>query len=91
MPLGIDDGQSFSPTSVELDKGDFVLLYTDGVPDATNPDGEFFGMDRLKKPLIENYAAGPDQALTAVLQTVDAFTADAPRFDDLTLVGLQRT
>lgn len=90
LPLGIEEEQPYASATAELQAGDFILLYTDGVPDAIDSSGEFFGMQRLTATLLENYASGPDQALAAVQRAVDRFTAGAPRFDDLTLVGLQR-
>lgn len=90
MPLGIEEDQSFESATIELQAGDFILLYTDGAPDAISEEGAFFGMDRLTEVLLGSFAAGPERALAAVQNAVDGFAAGAPRFDDLTLVGLQR-
>lgn len=90
MPLGIDPDQSYSSTQVDLRLGDFVLLYTDGVPDAMDRQGAFFGMDRLVSVLKENPDSDPQDMLAAIHRAVDEFSAGSPRFDDLTLVGMQR-
>lgn len=90
MPLGIDEGQTYATATVELQPKDFILLYTDGVPDAIDAGGEFFGMQRLTAALVQHYRSGPEQTLAAIHREVDQFSSGARRFDDLTLVGIQR-
>lgn len=90
MPLGIDENQTYSSVPLKLEPGDSVLLYTDGVPDAIDREGEFFGMDRLMDVLQANADKDPQEMLAAVHGAVDDFSAGGPRFDDLTLVGMKR-
>lgn len=95
LPLGAMAVGGYSQLEVELEHGDLVLGYSDGVTDARAPSGEFFGEERLLRVVAE--AAGPaGEELTAealvatVLQAVETFVAGAPLYDDVTLVALGR-
>ena len=62
MAAGIDDGEVFErslvDSSINLESGDLLLLYTDGVIEATNGDEEEFGIDRLRNILADSAARG---------------------------------
>lgn len=72
-----------------LGAGDRLFVYTDGVPEATDADGAFFGMDRL----LESLNAGRDGSCRGVLEGVraglDAFVGGADQFDDITMLCLE--
>ena len=90
MPLGIDEDSTWTQETVVLHPGDVLLLYTDGVTDAQNSQGEF--IDRKAILNITNHSLGQpvEQIHQAILQGVHDFVGDAPRFDDITLVILGR-
>ena len=90
MPLGILEDQAYPATSFHLERDEFLLLYTDGVPDAVNPAGEFYGLERLHKILAKAQRHAPEQALTMIHDDVRAFADGQAPYDDLTLVGLRR-
>ena len=71
---------------LHLDPGGTILVYTDGVPEANNAEGEFYGMERLEKTLNKTKAVHPKDILEAVKEDVDAFAAGAKQFDDLTML-----
>lgn len=90
MPLGLFPNKVYSSGSITLSAGDLLVLYTDGVTEASNPDGEEFGLERLiavataslGKPLLE---------LESDIGTALAgFVAGTPYADDRTLVLLRR-
>jgi phosphoserine phosphatase RsbU/P len=91
IPLGLSADEEYRESQVQLESGDLLVLYTDGVTEAmapANPDGrrELFGEARL----IEALRAGPlddlDACIRRVGEAVRAFTRDAPATDDRTLV-----
>jgi len=86
MPLGIMDDNSFD-TSVEIynvEKGDKVYLYSDGVTEAYNLDGEMFGSDRLKEILVTQ----GDNRFEDILCELTTFTDSSDQNDDITLVEI---
>lgn len=72
-----------------LEPGEVLLLYTDGVPEASNAADEFYGLHRLEEAMGENPKAEPKETIEHIKQSVDAFVGDAPQFDDLTLLALE--
>jgi sigma-B regulation protein RsbU (phosphoserine phosphatase) len=90
LALGIDESAVWTMDQVLLSPGDVLLLYTDGVPEACNPDGEFVGLERLIQcvnPLIQYTAKGIKTTIEAEL---DQFLSGQPPQDDLTLMVVKR-
>ena len=79
----------FRNHTVRLQPGDAILQYTDGVTEATNTNEELFGESRLMKALSEASSTSPEIALPFVQERISKFVADAPQFDDITLLGLR--
>ena len=71
-----------------LEPGDRLFLYTDGVTEAKNPEGERFGNDRLINALNEDRAVGNESLILRVKAAVDHFAGEEPQFDDITMVSL---
>ena len=71
---------------LQLEPGDRIFVYTDGVTDATNDFGNMFGLDRMLAALNRDPSAGPEQILRNVRQAVDGFVYSAEQFDDLTML-----
>lgn len=84
--LGLMEGIPYAEHSFKINPGDSLFVYTDGVPEATNADGEVFGNDRMLKALNQNPDAAPEEVLANVRAGVDAFVGDAEQFDDLTML-----
>ena len=74
---------------IELEKGDCIFSYTDGVAEATNASNELFGTDRMIKALNSDPNAGTDELLVNVQNAIDDFVMEAPQFDDITMVALK--
>ena len=70
-PLGLQDGPA-GECRIQLQTGDRVLLYTDGIVEARSPEGEFFGEERLADFVIRAEAAGdaPPETLRRLMQSV---------------------
>ena len=71
-----------------LKKGQTLFIYTDGVPEATDKDGNFFGLERMLSVLDQSKEKKPEAVLHDVKESVDAFAGDAPQFDDLTMMAV---
>lgn len=75
--------------SIQLEPGDKVFQYTDGVTEATNGDNELYGMERLENILGEYAALPPARLLPEVKADIDRFVGEAPQFDDITMLCLE--
>jgi sigma-B regulation protein RsbU (phosphoserine phosphatase) len=90
LPLGLIAGTSYTQTAVQLELGDLLLLYTDGINETRDESGEQLGLDRLLSlaqglPVASAAAAGQ-----GLLLALDRFRGSAPRSDDETVVVLER-
>ena len=89
--LGLSVLSKFTEQTVELEKEDFLFVYTDGVTDARNDLGDFYGDERLLRNLRE-YSADSARALgERIVTNIDLFVGQTPRSDDATLLILKRT
>ncbi len=86
--LAAMDGITYALNETTLDTNEMLLLYTDGVPEATNANEELFGMERLKAALAKYDTKDPEDLLTVLKQEVDSFVDGAPQFDDITMLAL---
>jgi len=69
--------------------GDRLFAYTDGIIDAPNPEGESFGLARLKDVLDANVSASLSELKSAVLKTLHEFTEKELTHDDVTLIAME--
>ena len=89
VPVGLFPGSVFDEEEIQLQPGDKLVLYTDGVTEAENGAREAFGCGRLEKLVCRHQAASAGQLHQAVLDAVSTFTAGLPQKDDATLVVLE--
>ncbi len=85
--LAIMEGVQYKEREFELNPGDSIYVYTDGVAEATNISEELFGEERTLKALNSDPGASPDVLLGNVKKAIDDFVGDAPQFDDITMLG----
>jgi sigma-B regulation protein RsbU (phosphoserine phosphatase) len=90
LPLGIDADYTFAEATAQLDPGDVLIFYTDGVIEAFNGAGELFGFERLRQLLHETALRRPRSLTRQIVRAVRAFTGNTPQSDDITLVVLRR-
>ena len=83
------EGVRYKKNEIQLEPGDVIFLYTDGVTEATNANNELYGEDRLLAVLNANKDADTDSICKAVQADVDLFVGEAPQFDDITMVCLR--
>lgn len=71
---------------LNLEYGDVMVYYTDGVTEAQNSDGEFFGEERLVELVLRSVSLSAQEIVDAIVYTVDEFCVGMPPFDDQTIV-----
>jgi anti-sigma regulatory factor (Ser/Thr protein kinase) len=90
MPLGLMPGMTYEEKEAVLQPGESVLLHSDGVVEAHDPNRDMFGFPRLKETVAA--APGGQALIDRVITELEAFTgADAEQEDDITMVTLQRS
>ena len=89
LVLGGMDGMQYKDYEIQLEPGDKLFVYTDGLPEATSSDMELFGMERMTDALNEVSEETPEGILKGVLERVNEFVGEAPQFDDLTMLCLE--
>ncbi len=84
MPLGILEPEEFddSPRILNIEQGEKLYIYTDGVNEATNKDGEEFGLERLEDIIVR----GGDDVVYAVTRAVNEFHEGCEQSDDISIV-----
>lgn len=88
-PLGLYDDAVFEEHQFTLLPNDLLLLYTDGITEAMNAEGEFFTDTRLLEMMASYPPSSPAKAVRTVQHFCQQFVADAPQSDDMTLLALQ--
>jgi sigma-B regulation protein RsbU (phosphoserine phosphatase) len=89
IPLAIDFDTLYSQITISMTSGDRLFAYTDGIIDAPNPNGESFGLDRLKEALDANTGVPLSELKSAVLKTMHEFTEKELTHDDVTLIAME--
>jgi len=88
--LGVHEGFAYSESAVELESGDLLLLYTDGVTEALNSSSELFGDERLQEYLKANHQQPVQAFLPGLLNEIHRFTGKKELDDDLTVIALKK-
>jgi len=89
IALGVIDEVDLEPVEVALSPGDVVVLYTDGVTEATNERDEEYGLARLSSLVSESRGLPAKEIINAIVRDVTAFAGSRPQFDDITLMVLK--
>jgi sigma-B regulation protein RsbU (phosphoserine phosphatase) len=87
--LGIFAGASYEIASAQLERGETLLLYTDGVPEAMSEFGEQYAEKRLRS-LLDSWRGGANELLGEIVESVSEFTRGAPQHDDITMLASRR-
>ena len=81
------EGVRYRAEELTLGEGDRLFLYTDGIPEATNIDNQFYGEDRLLAFMNNNLKLEATKLLPALKTNLDEFVDGAPQFDDITMLS----
>ena len=90
LVLGAVEGMPFTNESMQLNPGDAIVMYTDGVTEAENIDHDQFGESRLEAVLATLKGAGSEQIVETINAEVKKFAGDAPQSDDITQLVILR-
>jgi sigma-B regulation protein RsbU (phosphoserine phosphatase) len=89
MFVGMFDNPPYREAEVDLDTGDLIVFYTDGVTEAQNTGGEMYGLKRLCSVIEAHRDKSSSQVKQAILDSVDKFAIDTEQGDDLTLMVIR--
>ena len=86
LPFGILEHEQYQHAVVDINPGDILVTYTDGVTEAQGKNGEQFGYQRLQDIIKKNAGESAQDIRNAIIKEVETFSLGMPQFDDLTLV-----
>jgi sigma-B regulation protein RsbU (phosphoserine phosphatase) len=88
--MGIEANSTWTTETVAIDPGDILILYTDGIPDAQDEDGDFFNDEAMIEISRKNSEKFAHEIQSAIIEEVQKFSGNAPQSDDITLMVLMR-
>ena len=88
--LAFMDYQSYEEQELWMETGDILVMYTDGLTEAMNSQGDFFEEERLIQVIEKIGIVSAQAMLDGILQALEDFSGEAPRSDDLTLIVVRR-
>jgi sigma-B regulation protein RsbU (phosphoserine phosphatase) len=95
MVVGIDSGNVFDRLTVDfavpLERDDCLVLYTDGVTETLNAEGDEFGRDRMMQSVRAGANDGAQAIVMKIIEDVRDFTGSIPQNDDITLIAIRKT
>ena len=95
MVVGIDSGNVFDRITVDfavsLERDDCLVLYTDGVTETLNAEGDEFGVDRMMQSVRASAIDGAQAIVKKIIEDVRDFTGSVPQNDDITLIAIRKT
>ena len=88
--LGALTGSTYTEAKpVTLEPGDIVVIGTDGIWEARNPDKDMFGKDRLRQIIDDNASCSAREIQDMIIEEVKAFCGSHPQLDDITVVVIK--
>ncbi|MGB9473812.1 MAG: GAF domain-containing SpoIIE family protein phosphatase [Candidatus Udaeobacter sp.] len=95
MVVGIDSGSVFDRLTIDfavsLERDDCLLLYTDGVTETLNAEGDEFGVDRMMQSVRASASNGAQTIVRKIIEDVRDFAGSVPQNDDITLIAIRKT
>lgn len=90
MPMGLVEDHAWEQRVIEIAPGDVLILYTDGVPDAQNSKGKYFGVERMLKSVKSNLDQTARAIQKGIMKDVTSFVGKAPQLDDMAAIVVVR-
>lgn len=90
IAMGIEANATWTTNTVTIEPGDVLVLYTDGIPDTQDPDGDFFDDESIIDIAKENTGRSAYEIQSSIINKVQEFSANVPQIDDITLMVLVR-
>ena len=95
MVVGIDSGSVFDRLTVDfsvpLERNDCLVLYTDGVTETLNSEGDEYGVDRMMQSVRASANDGAQAIVKTIIKDVREFTGSVPQNDDITVIAIRKT
>ena len=95
MVVGIDSGSVFDRITVDfavpLERNDCLVLYTDGVTETLNSEGDEYGVDRMMQSVRASANDGAQKIVKRIIEDVREFTGSVPQNDDITVIAIRKT
>ncbi len=91
IALGVIDEVNLSPETLLVERGDLIVLYTDGVTEAFNEQEKFFGEERLIASISRNLNLTVHEIATGLINDIRGFSGTEPQSDDITLILIRVT
>ncbi len=95
LVLGIDSGSVFdriaNDFAVPLERGDCLILYTDGVTEALDKNGDEFGLERMMQSVRASAGNGAPAIIQELIEDLRRFVGATPQNDDITLIAIRKT
>lgn len=89
--LGIMEEIDLPKATLSIGKGDILMLFSDGVTEATNPSGELFSEERFERWLLDHNQLSAEEMKDALLETLRDYANGSPQSDDITFIIVKRT
>jgi sigma-B regulation protein RsbU (phosphoserine phosphatase) len=89
LVVGLLEEGCYETGHLQMEPGDTLFLYTDGVTEAMNPQQQFFGLKRLRELVSESREQGPEAMISRVTQALETFAEGAPASDDITMLAVR--
>ncbi len=89
LPLGIDSSATYRSGQISLDLGDILLLYSDGVTEAENPDGRILGLQGLSDIIVATNPARAEEQIKVIVESLDVYRHGLPLRDDVALMMIR--
>lgn len=90
LPLGIFEDSNYVENEISINPGDMLVIFSDGISDASNDLGNFFTEDRLIDMIRENRKLDPESLIELICKSIKDFVDNTPQFDDITLSVVKR-
>jgi sigma-B regulation protein RsbU (phosphoserine phosphatase) len=91
LALGVFEDMGYEQKTVCLQPDDVIVIFSDGVTDATTVDNKSFGEERLHSVIVDHRTASAQTIVEAIFSAVEDHAGNAAQFDDLTVVVVKRT
>jgi len=90
IAMGIEPNSTWTTETIPIDPGDILVLYTDGIPDSQDQDGNFFNDETIIEIARENTGRLAYEIQSSIIEEVQKFSGNTPQSDDITLMILVR-
>ena len=90
IAMGIEENTTWTTEAITINAGDILVLYTDGIPDAQDQDGDFFNDEAIIDIAQKNSGRLAHEIQSSIIESVQEFSGTTPQSDDITLMVLVR-